>query len=323
MRETFKGGKAIFTQPPPPIKCGGGPQKIVYLCNDYWRKNNVNAEVKFFSSAPTLFAHKYYSDALQKHADNTNIKTHYNNQLISVDEKNATFKDTITGQNFTESYDFLHVVPHMEVPNFLKNSKISNSAGFVDINMDMNHKIYKNIWAVGDCIALPNAKTAASVFSQVPIVVKNLENYRVGMPNDLNLLYDGYASCPLFVGDDKLMLAEFRDYLDEEGNKKSEEKDESFLKNGQNIPKKEFYKLTLGFTDIYKELSLKGFWFGKHALFNPTKNGTDFRFLYKWLIIKGYRRILLLILFGLSFKSICSLFGIDVSFNNDKKKILN
>ncbi len=34
----FKGGNAIFTQPPTAIKCGGAPQKIMYLAHDYWSK---------------------------------------------------------------------------------------------------------------------------------------------------------------------------------------------------------------------------------------------------------------------------------------------
>ena len=34
----FKGGNAIFTFPPMPIKCPGAPQKIMYLADDYWRQ---------------------------------------------------------------------------------------------------------------------------------------------------------------------------------------------------------------------------------------------------------------------------------------------
>jgi sulfide:quinone oxidoreductase len=37
----FKGGTAIFTQPLPPIKCGGAPQKIMYLADSYFRKSGV------------------------------------------------------------------------------------------------------------------------------------------------------------------------------------------------------------------------------------------------------------------------------------------
>ncbi|HAU02167.1 MAG TPA: pyridine nucleotide-disulfide oxidoreductase, partial [Porticoccaceae bacterium] len=34
-------GKAIFTQPPMPIKCAGAPQKALYLSADHWYKNNT------------------------------------------------------------------------------------------------------------------------------------------------------------------------------------------------------------------------------------------------------------------------------------------
>lgn len=285
MRETFKGGKAIFTQPPPPVKCGGGPQKIVYLCNDYWKKNNVKAEVNFFSTAPSIFAVKYYSDALQEYANNSGVKTHLNSQLISVDSKSATFKNTQTGETFTESYDFLHVVPHMHVPEFLKGSKISNAGGFVDINMDMNHKKYKNVWAIGDCISLPNAKTAASVFSQVPVVVENIEKFTKGVPNELYSQYDGYASCPLYLEEGKLMLAEFRDYIDENG-EHIKAIDESFLPGKQTIPRREFYNLGLNFTWVYRNLGLRGIWYGKNGVF-----GANFkkRVLYKYFILNPYR----------------------------------
>ncbi len=43
--ESFTGGKAIFTEPPLPIKCAGAPQKILYLWTDIWRKSNLDADV--------------------------------------------------------------------------------------------------------------------------------------------------------------------------------------------------------------------------------------------------------------------------------------
>lgn len=36
--QEFKGGNAIFSFPPMPIKCPGAPQKIMYLADDYWRQ---------------------------------------------------------------------------------------------------------------------------------------------------------------------------------------------------------------------------------------------------------------------------------------------
>ncbi|HSR39517.1 MAG TPA: FAD/NAD(P)-binding oxidoreductase, partial [Phnomibacter sp.] len=33
----FKGGNAVFTQPATPIRCGGAPQKIMYLAEEYFK----------------------------------------------------------------------------------------------------------------------------------------------------------------------------------------------------------------------------------------------------------------------------------------------
>ena len=46
--KNLKGGNAIFTQPPMPIKCAGAPQKAMYLSGDHWFRTgalqNINIE---------------------------------------------------------------------------------------------------------------------------------------------------------------------------------------------------------------------------------------------------------------------------------------
>ena len=37
---SFKGGEAIFTFPPLPIKCPGAPQKIMYLADELFKRVN-------------------------------------------------------------------------------------------------------------------------------------------------------------------------------------------------------------------------------------------------------------------------------------------
>ena len=39
--QTLKGGRALFTQPPMPIKCAGAPQKAMYLACDHWRRRGL------------------------------------------------------------------------------------------------------------------------------------------------------------------------------------------------------------------------------------------------------------------------------------------
>jgi sulfide:quinone oxidoreductase len=280
MRKTFKGGKAIFTIPPAPVKCAGAPQKIAYLCDDYWKNSlhKVNAEVHYFTPLASIFGVKYYSDALERIADQKGIKRHYNSVLVSVRKGVATFKDTTNNTTYEETYDFLHAVPLMSAPDALKGSPISNQAGFVEVGQDMRHKKYNNIWAIGDCVSLPNAKTAAAVFSQMPVLVHNLNN-QILQQNKPTALYDGYSSCPLFVGGNKLLLAEFRDWNDKNGNPQKAI-DESFHPGEQNIEKRHYYYITKIMIFCYR-LGLKGYWYGKYCIFKPNFNGKfDTRRLY-------------------------------------------
>ena len=57
LREGFRGGNAVFTCPPFPIKCGGAPQKILYLSEATFRKNGVRDQTRlmYFSAPPVMF----------------------------------------------------------------------------------------------------------------------------------------------------------------------------------------------------------------------------------------------------------------------------
>lgn len=56
--KALKSGNAIFTEPITGVKCGGAPQKICYLAEDYFRKNDVwdNINVRFISGKDKIFA---------------------------------------------------------------------------------------------------------------------------------------------------------------------------------------------------------------------------------------------------------------------------
>src|SRR5690606_27067868 len=58
--KNFKGGNAVFTQPTTPIKCGGAPQKIMYLAADYFRRNGLDkkSNVVFATPGTVIFGIK-------------------------------------------------------------------------------------------------------------------------------------------------------------------------------------------------------------------------------------------------------------------------
>lgn len=259
----FEGGVAVFTQPSAPIKCAGAPQKIVYLCDDYWKKKNIKADIHFMTPLPQIFGIKYYSDALEKIADSKGITRHYKHVLTSIKNKHtAVFKNPETGELKDYYFDFLHVVPPMRAPELLRNSSsVCDSTSFLDVDQTMRHVKYRNIWGIGDSTNLPNAKTAAAVFSQAPVLVANMKE------NSNKHKYSGYSACPLFVGNKQLMLAEFKIYKDDKGNVITET-DETFLKGTQTRPSYHYYLLTWSLGYLYN-LSLKGLWFGRNTIINP------------------------------------------------------
>ncbi|CAI8200608.1 MAG: Beta-lactamase hydrolase-like protein [Glaciecola sp. HTCC2999] len=212
--QSFKGGKALFTQPPMPIKCAGAPQKAMYLSSDHWTKSGVlnNIEIDFYNAGAVLFGVKDYVPALMKYIEKYKINAHFTHELIAVDgdKKVARFK-AVSGEKveiIEKEFDMLHVVPPQSPPDFIKVSPLADDAGWIDVDQStLRHKKFSNIYSLGDATNAPNAKTAAAARMQAPVVAANLLHDR-GMNID-RAIYNGYGSCPLTVERGKIVLAEF------------------------------------------------------------------------------------------------------------------
>lgn len=211
--KNFKGGTAIFTQPGTPIKCGGAPQKALYLTEDYFRtKSKVRDKTKmvFFSGLASIFGVTKYKISLEKVIKRKEIETHFRNELVEVigDKKEAVFKNLDTNEETRIPFDLLHVVPPMGTHSFIKNSPLVDASGFVEINKNtMQHVRYPNIFSLGDCTNAPTARTGAAIRKQAPVLVANLLSLMQHKP--LAEEYNGYSSCPLVTGYGSLILAEF------------------------------------------------------------------------------------------------------------------
>lgn len=212
--QNLKKGKAVFTQPPMPIKCAGAPQKAMYLSADHWQKQGVlkDIQIDFFNTGAVLFGVQAYVPALMEYVKKYGIHLNFNHQLIKVDgeQKRAWFEVTL-GENksiMTTDFDMLHVVPPQQAPDFIRASNLVDAAGWVDVKQDsLQHTKYPNIFALGDVMNAPNAKTAAAARKQAPVVAVNVLQYLEG--HDQFAHYDGYGSCPLTVERGKIVLAEF------------------------------------------------------------------------------------------------------------------
>ncbi len=213
--QQLRQGKAIFTQPPMPIKCAGAPQKAMYLSSDHWRRSQVlkDIDIQFCNAGAVLFGVSDYVPALMEYVKAYGIHLNFGQTLVAVDgpEKKATFMTTRadgTKERITRDFDMLHVVPPQRAPDFIRVSPLADAAGWVDVDPGtLRHKVFANIYALGDVANTTNAKTAAAARKQAPVVAHNLLAARGAAQGEAQ--YDGYGSCPLTVERGKIVLAEF------------------------------------------------------------------------------------------------------------------
>ena len=215
MVQRLKRGRALFSQPPMPIKCAGAPQKAMYLSCDYWLKHKVLADidVQFRNAGAVLFGVADYVPALEHYVRKYGIHLHFQNTLVAVDgpARKATF--VVTGDDGTAreqevSFDILHAVPPQRAPEFIRDSSLANANGWLDLDDHLlRHKRHADIFGLGDVSGTSNAKTAAAVRKQAPVVAENVLSTLRGHP--LRAAYLGYGSCPLTVENGRIVLAEF------------------------------------------------------------------------------------------------------------------
>lgn len=208
----FKGGNAVFTHPSRAVKCGGAPQKIMYLADDRFREAGVRerTNVIHISALANIFAVPKYRATLEKVIERRGIECRFQTELLEIrpSEKIAVLRNVTTQETYDQPYDLLHVTPPMGPPDFLRQSSLADANGWVDVDpATLRHRRYENVFALGDCSNLPTSKTGAAIRKQAPVVVTNV--LAASQKQPLSAKYDGYTSCPLVTGIGKLVLAEF------------------------------------------------------------------------------------------------------------------
>ena len=208
---SFEGGTALFTMPPPPIKCAGAPQKIMYMADDTFRKNGVRdrTEVIYGAATPGIFSVRKYAETLDEVIRRRGIDARYQQRLAAVraDEREAVF----TGGDGKESvvgYEMLHLAPPQGPPRFVAESPLAGEGGWCEADRaTLQHPRFPNVFSLGDASGLPTSKTGAAIRAQAPVLSQNLTGVMAG--GQPTATYDGYTACPLITGYGKLLMAEF------------------------------------------------------------------------------------------------------------------
>ncbi|KAI3652453.1 hypothetical protein MP228_002778 [Amoeboaphelidium protococcarum] len=281
IKKARKDVQAVFTQPATPIKCAGAPQKIMYLADDYWTRHSLQHSCKFISGMGKIFSVDKYAQSLETICKSRGLDVMLNLDLVGIDLDSCTalfkpLQNSNTDQMSTDQngnvkikYDMLHVTPKMKTSAFIKASGLANESGAVDVREEtLQHLTYPNIFSLGDCAGLSVSKTMSAITAQSAVVVDNLISQLQG--KEAISKYDGYTSCPLVTGQDKLILAEFNGFP----SKGDVKPHETFWFNQAEEHKFPYLLKKHLMPELYWNLMLKGMWTGpstiRHML-NPLK----------------------------------------------------
>ena len=235
--QKFKGGNAVFTQPTTPIKCGGAPQKIMYLAESYFRKQGIRDKTNVFFATPgtVIFGVPEFAKTLTKIIKERNIlfQPYFAPSHIDDAKQEITFKyikpdadsfeipannplseELISPLEVKVHFDLLHLAPPQTAPKFIQESALAiqegPGKGWVEVDMHtMQHKRFPNVFCIGDVAHLPTAKTGAAIRKQAPVLVENLLQL-IAKGKAGTSSYDGYSSCPIVTDYDKMLLCEFK-----------------------------------------------------------------------------------------------------------------
>jgi len=224
--------RVIYTQPNTPIKCGGAPQKILYLSADYLKKAGLGADFIFATNGKRLFSIESVNKELfktQKEYDTITNRFKHNLKAIDVKKKIATFDHNyeVKGEydedleeydvieKYEEvkmEYDFIHIVPPMGPVDALVNSPLGwqkgSAKGWLEVDREtLQHRRYKNVFGIGDTCGIPLGKTGGSARHHAPIVAENL--IAEMEHKALKAKFDGYTVCPLKPRYGEIIMAEF------------------------------------------------------------------------------------------------------------------
>ncbi|MDO4949882.1 MAG: FAD/NAD(P)-binding oxidoreductase [Bacteroidales bacterium] len=233
-----RGGRGVYADTYTKHKCGGAPKKICLLTEHLSRKEGTREKLQFdyFTAEKALYDVPYYTPRLEEIYDERHISITTNRRVKGIDTlaqkvymedrvktKEMVFDEKLQkevevekeiGVPVIEDYDFLHFVPPMSAPDFVKQSGLAwtegklASGGWVMVDKEtLVHKTFPNVVSLGDVAGIPTSKTSSAIRIQVPVAVDNLIALMEGRAPERK--YDGYACCPIVTDYGHVLLCEF------------------------------------------------------------------------------------------------------------------
>jgi sulfide:quinone oxidoreductase len=152
----FSGGRVAVVVAAMPYKCPGAPHEGAMLIADCFRKRGLSGstELHLFTpeSQPMPVAGPALGEAVQQLLHSKGIRFHPLRSLTAVDAQTRTARFQ---QEEAFQYDLFVAIPPHRPPSLLRDTGITNPAGWVAVNVRTLATEHERVFAIGDVTAIP------------------------------------------------------------------------------------------------------------------------------------------------------------------------
>ena len=201
--EDFSGRKVVILIASSPFKCPAAPYEAAFLIRDFLSRRGKPAEVSVFTPEPFPMptAGQKVGEALKAMLESKGIRFHPNHKVtrIEPDGNKLVFEN-----GKSETFDLLIGVPSHQAPKAVRDSGLTNEAGWIPADRANLATKHDGIYAIGDVATIPiaggKALPKAGIFahSQAEVVAANILDYLNGRAPGAK--FDGKGWCAIELG---------------------------------------------------------------------------------------------------------------------------
>ncbi|OGU14709.1 MAG: hypothetical protein A2X61_13690 [Ignavibacteria bacterium GWB2_35_12] len=154
--QNFNGGTIAVVVCSLPYKCPGAPIEGTLLIADFLRKKGLSDKIKinYFTpeSQPMPVAGPELGSSVIKLLESNDIAFKPLHKLERIDSVN---REIFFENKNSEKYDLLVVIPPHRSPKVVRDSGLTNEAGWIPVNPQTLETKYETVFAIGDITSIP------------------------------------------------------------------------------------------------------------------------------------------------------------------------
>lgn len=201
--QAFSGGRVAVLIVSSPFKCPAAPYETAFLIQDFLSRRGKPAEVSVFTPEPFPMptAGQKVGEALKAMLESKGVRFHPNHKVTRIEPDGSKL---VFENGSSETFDLLIGVPAHQAPKAVRDSGLTNEAGWIPVDRGTLATKHEGVYAIGDVAAIPiaggKALPKAGIFAhiQAEVVAADIRARLDGRVSDAR--FDGKGWCAIEMG---------------------------------------------------------------------------------------------------------------------------